>query len=704
MQGRKGSEISAQPGGRLLAAVTVVLIATIWALVGFHSWRSRSVILDDARQVVRDKARLLAAHTERTLFGVARTLDDIAEILAISPAAGSRDAPEIHGLLKRIAAANPHLRDLLVLDGDGRVLHWTVDGPPIDVPDRDYFRHLRDDPSLSLYIGTTQASRDRAGEWVFGVSRPLRHGDGSFQGAVVGIMDAGYFLKFYRDLLGNENNSLALIRTDGTVLIRVPAHEAFVGRIAAAVREMTGAQGGERMSGNEVNAAGGVERIIGARRLSGFPLVSVATVPTASALHRWRQMALTDATLAAIASGIAIMAGLIIRRQMQRIGRSENALSNQRNLSTLIIDSLPGIFYMVDHDERLRLWNRNFETVTGWGAEELAEKSILDFFTDDDRPLIAQRIRQAFDTGYAEAEARLMSRNGDGVPHYFTATSSVIDGEPRLLGVAIDVSSLKAMEETLRRSNRDLQQFAYVASHDLQTPLRTISSYLQLLKRRYGTQLDSDAGEFIDFAVGAAQRMSTLVLDLLQYSRVTTRPQQMKPVDCAEMVQLARRALASAIADAGAEVVVDTPLPVIPGDSNHLGSLFQNLIGNAVKYRDPARPPLIRISAHSRPTGWEFAVADNGIGIEPRYFDRIFVMFQRLHGPDSYEGTGIGLALCKTIVERHGGRIWVESSPGAGSTFRFILGQPSLDHETAPPPPSTPPSTPKTTETPRASA
>jgi signal transduction histidine kinase len=225
--------------------------------------------------------------------------------------------------------------------------------------------------------------------------------------------------------------------------------------------------------------------------------------------------------------------------------------------------------------------------------------------------------------------------------------------------------------EEVERSNKDLQQFAYVASHDLQEPLRMVSSYVQLLKRRFKGRLDADADDFIAFAVDGATRMQQMIQDLLSYSRVNTHGNPPSPTHVEEVLGQVFNNLRLAIEESGARITHES-LPVVAADGTQLVQLFQNLIANAIKFCSTL-PPQIHVSAEKKDPYWVFSVRDNGIGLDPDFTDRIFTIFQRLHTHKDYPGTGIGLAICKRIVERHGGSIWVKSEPGVGSTFYFTL-------------------------------
>jgi PAS domain S-box-containing protein len=239
--------------------------------------------------------------------------------------------------------------------------------------------------------------------------------------------------------------------------------------------------------------------------------------------------------------------------------------------------------------------------------------------------------------------------------------------------VRLRTENLTTAIKTLKRSNQDLEQFAYVASHDLQEPLRMVASFTQLLAQKYRGKLDQEADEYIHFVVDGANRMQSLIQDLLSYSRVSSRGRQVEGVDLNQILGAVHSSLQRQIQETGAVIGHDA-LPTILSDASQMTQLFQNLLSNALKFRR-SELPLIRVSGCDEGDSWHFTISDNGIGIEPQYFQRIFKIFQRLHTRAEYPGTGIGLAVCKRIVERHGGRIWVASEPGQGTTVHFTLSK-----------------------------
>jgi light-regulated signal transduction histidine kinase (bacteriophytochrome) len=269
----------------------------------------------------------------------------------------------------------------------------------------------------------------------------------------------------------------------------------------------------------------------------------------------------------------------------------------------------------------------------------------------------------------------------DRVLYIHTLKTPTYDAGGRIIGTQLtfwDVTPQKQTEferdrnaQELERSNRDLEQFAYSVSHDLQSPLRTVTSYCQLLQNRYQGSLDDDADEFLTGAIDGARRMRRLLDDLLSYSRVATEAHQFLPADANKVLEEALHNLRAAVDESGAQVTHDA-LPSVVCDATQLMQIFQNLVSNSVRYRSES-PPRIHIGCVEESGAWKFHVRDNGVGIDPRHQERIFQVFQRLYAEHEIPGSGVGLAICKRIVERHGGQIWVESQPDEGSVFFFTL-------------------------------
>jgi PAS domain S-box-containing protein len=353
-----------------------------------------------------------------------------------------------------------------------------------------------------------------------------------------------------------------------------------------------------------------------------------------------------------------------------------------------LLEAAPDAIVVVDQEGDIVLLNLQAETQFGYRRDELVGQPIKNIIPEgfaerlvsDSTRSASEALAQQIGTGIELTGRR---KNGSQFPIEIML-SPLESAEGILVTAAIrDITERKKSEnhlvntvDELKRSNDELEHFAYVASHDLQEPLRMVASYTQLLAQRYKGRLGSDADEFIAFAVDGSTRMRQLIQDLLAYSRAGAPGKPRVEVSSETALQDAISNLRTTIAESGA-IVSHDPLPVITTDARQLTAIFQNLIGNAIKYRGTA-DPVVHISAAAAATKdgsyeWIFSVRDNGIGIDPQYFKRIFVLFQRLHGRHEFEGTGIGLAICKKVLERLGGRIWLESQPGHGSTFYFSL-------------------------------
>ena len=330
--------------------------------------------------------------------------------------------------------------------------------------------------------------------------------------------------------------------------------------------------------------------------------------------------------------------------------------------------------------------NPVFAELLGYSVAETAGRKFLDNVAPEDR----DRVRGYYESRLKgedapeQYEVRLITRDQRRLTMEVKPRVIEYEGKPATIVVMRDITERKRAEEALKRtaaelerSNAELEQFAYVASHDLQEPLRMVSSYTQLLARRYRGQLDSDADDFIAFAVDGAERMQALIRDLLAYSRVGSQGSSPAPTSLDEVFDRAVANLHAAIKESGAEVTRG-PLPTLSVDASQLTQLFQNLIGNALKFRREVEPR-VHVAAEVGEEATTFSVSDNGIGIEAEYLERIFEIFQRLHTRDEYPGTGIGLAICRRIVDHHQGRIWVESEPGVGTTFYFTVPRTGAD-------------------------
>ena len=332
--------------------------------------------------------------------------------------------------------------------------------------------------------------------------------------------------------------------------------------------------------------------------------------------------------------------------------------------------------FTLDRQGNILTWNAGVECLLGYAEQEWVGQHASIIFVPEEtcREVCEAEMRKAEEGGFA-TDIRWQRRK-DGSQLFANGfMNAVRDDAGTLIGftkILSDETARKQLQDSLTESNAALEQFAYVASHDLQEPLRTMGVYAQLLAKKYKGKLDSDADMFIDNIVIGSSRMNALVNDLLAYARTTTEIERPSSIALDEDLEAALTQLAQAIEESGATVTHD-PLPTMQLDRGQMVRLFQNLVGNALKYRNPGEPPRIHVGAEQAAEEWVISVRDNGIGFDSKYASSIFAPFKRLHTAVEYPGTGVGLAICRRIVEGHGGRIWAESAPGEGATFRFTL-------------------------------
>lgn len=378
-------------------------------------------------------------------------------------------------------------------------------------------------------------------------------------------------------------------------------------------------------------------------------------------------------------------------RDISERKESEEKLRQERYLLRTLIDNVPDYIYIKDTQLRHLINNKaNVELIGAASEAETIGKTVLDYFDASVAEEFMEADRKVLSSGVPvlNQEEKIIGHTHE-VRWLLTSKIPLIEHGKiaGLIGISRDITERKEAEILLKElnaslalqasklavSNTELERFAYVASHDLQEPLRMVRSFLQLLKKKCEDKLDLQSHQFIDFAVDGAERMKQLITDLLEYSRVGRVQERVEPVDMNDVVNHTLEILHELITSSSATIQVKT-LPTVLGVHTQLGQVIQNLITNAIKYRSQAFPE-IDIEGVEEPTQWRFSVSDNGLGIDPRFFDKIFVIFQRLNNESERKGTGIGLAICKKIVEEHGGCIWVESQPGLGSTFHFTISK-----------------------------
>jgi len=371
-----------------------------------------------------------------------------------------------------------------------------------------------------------------------------------------------------------------------------------------------------------------------------------------------------------------VVGAVNIFRDITERRRTEQEIRDLALRQRAILANTPIGIAIIALDRRMLEANDAFCAIYGRPGEDVIGQSARILYADQDQfDDVGRRAYPLLREGKTfSGDVHMVRRDGSEV--WVRLVSHLIDETVPDLGVvwaAEDITERKLLELDLMRSNAELERFAYVASHDLRQPLRMISSYLRLIQRRLGPQLDGEIAEFLGFAVNGARRMDRMIIDLLDYARIGRDTAPPEEVPLATVLAGAIANLEVAIAESGALVTAPPELPVVPGYPSELERLFQNLIGNALKFRAPERAPKVELSCRETARDWVIAVADNGIGIAPEDHARLFMVFQRLVSVEQYEGTGIGLAACRKIVEHHGGRIWVESALGEGCTFLVSL-------------------------------
>jgi signal transduction histidine kinase len=599
---------------RLLMLVLLALIPVI-GLVVYTATEQRSAAIVEARASALRLVRLAASGQKQHIEAARQLLATLAQLSEVR----QTNSVACEQLFTNLLTLHRVYANIGIIGPDGYLVASGVPMRRMFLGDRAFFIRARDTGKFT--IGDYRVGRVTRRPTVE-LGYPIRREDGRFGGVIFAAFDLTWLNQLIAHADLPDRSSLTAIDRSGTVILRYPDRQG-------------------RHPGDSVKDLPAISRILhgnaeGTFRDSQFDGVT-------------RIYAYTPLSRADALADSWVLVGI----------PSESALApayrtlaiNLSYLGFVMLLALTAAWYGGDF-----FILRKVRALVG-ATRRVAEGDLK------------ARTHTAYDAGELGQLAHAFDEMADSLEQR-VAERQRAEAELKVANESLELRVAKRTTE-LKRSNEELEQFAYVASHDLQEPLRMIASYMQLLKQRYGHKLDSDATEFMAFALDGAERMQRLIVDLLTYSRVGSKAKPLVPTDMNDILERAMRNLTVAIEETGAKV--NSPrLPVVPGDSVQLTQLFQNLIGNAIKFRSE-RPPEIHIAAQQEPGSWHFTVSDNGIGIPKKDFDRIFIIFQRLHTREKYPGTGIGLAICKKIVERHGGRIWVESEEGKGTTFHFVL-------------------------------
>ncbi|MCJ7647942.1 MAG: response regulator, partial [Candidatus Lokiarchaeota archaeon] len=368
--------------------------------------------------------------------------------------------------------------------------------------------------------------------------------------------------------------------------------------------------------------------------------------------------------------------------EKQHLIAEKKKLEQELAYQALLMENVSDAIISTDKNLNVKSWNKAAEIMYGFNSDEVIGKPMSEIIPEE-YPYVQKGDvnEQIFENGFWKGEIN-QKKKDNSIINIFSSSTLIKDNMGKIQGVVTinkDITESKKGEqdllssiENLKYVNIELERFAYVASHDLQEPLRMIVSFIQLLEKRYKGKLDEEADEFIAFIVDGAKRMQSLITDLLLYSRIGRKEKEFSQLDVTIIVEVVISNLRKIIEETNAKITYD-PLPKLIGNEAEFVQLLQNLILNAIKFHKKEETPVVHISAKLQKNQWIISVRDNGIGIDSQFFDRIFIIFQRLHKKDEYAGTGIGLAICKKVIERHDGKIWVESELGKGSTFYFSI-------------------------------
>jgi PAS domain S-box-containing protein len=675
-----------------------------WLMLGFAllavGFYGALELYSDHQRIINDEQNRLLTQTRvinKNLEQEIKATDTaLRELISDLPAWRTSSGWSEHATrrLNALANAMPGVRTFVIVNAKGVITAANrKELVNLEVRERSYFKEVVDNPDPEkLYI--SPPFKSVLGVYIMGVSRMIVGKNGEFEGIVNASLDPSYFSTLLSSVNYAPDMWTSLAHSNGTLFMMTPEREGMAGKNIAQPgsfysRHIESGLDENIMSG--IVYATGEDRIMAIRTIKPQGLKTSNYFVVAAGRDRnvifadWRKDSSVQAAIFILVSLASILALAFHQKRSRQyeVQRETSRKALQRSLDDFndLVAQIPVGVYKY---RMLAGGGSHFDYVSPRWCQLLdvdeediyrnSEKAFAIIHPDELEHFIQlnQDAKERFSD--FEWEGRVQKMDGEiRWMHIESRPTKQDNGDILWNGILFDITEQRTLLDDLKSSNTELEQFAYVTSHDLREPLRMVSGFISLLEKRYGEKLDQDAKEFIGFAVDGVKRMDRMILDLLEYSRIGRGQVELSNVDLKEIADEALLNLKATIENAKGQVDVASALPSVTGDRGRLVRLFQNLIGNALKYHSPDRAPIIRISAKKSIRNWIISVEDNGIGMAPEHLHRIFGVFQRLHSHHQYEGTGIGLAICKKIVEQHDGQIWVESTPGQGSCFYVSL-------------------------------
>ncbi len=665
----------------------LALSAAMFGLFVLGALRERDVVIAKAEQLAQDRAGVAASHAKQIFESAHLALLGAERLIGRTP-----DWPKLQqsrrdwDLLKGLANALSVLPRLVIADSTGAIkLHTDVfPVPESSLADRPYFLNHKDG-TLDSPTVTAPVIGKVSRAPVIPVSKRLSGEDGKFLGVAVANIEPKTFEDYFKLLGLGDGGHITLTRGDGLLLARHPYVEGAIGKIIDNAKAFPAIASGE-MKGlaRTVSPVDGRPRITAFERTATFGFIAIVGLSEDMVLEEWRHTSLRTGIVLGVALLLVslMMASLTLRILREQV-MQRDLMASKANLQRAQSVAHIGSWHFDISTKSLDWSDETYRIFASPPGIPLSNAVILDRVHPEDKEKLRLAWKNALFGQPYDLDFRIVT---DGQTRWVHAQAEIMrneKGQPvSVVGTVQDITqrkqdelSLEEKNRDLERSNAELEAFAYVSAHDLREPLRNINAFALLLERRLDARLEGEERDFFKIVRDGAIRMDHLISDLLEYSRIGHNPEEMGKIEMGGVVKDALANLASQVSDLKAEVMIPLDLPAVRGRRGELVRLMQNVIANALKYRLEGIAPRIELSFVLEGSVWRFSVKDNGIGIAPDQFDRIFRIFQRLHAREDYGGgTGIGLAVCKKIVERHGGGIWVTSEgEGKGATFSFTL-------------------------------